>query len=106
MCLCVHEHGRSEKSSVTADDEALSQIRKGHGTMCVMLMSRNKNLDIVRALWASGDIKVSVYYIHERTDPGFALKHCFTFQLSLNSATSMNDTSVVVDILNIINLKP
>ncbi|GAA6110097.1 katanin p80 WD40 repeat-containing subunit B1 [Tachysurus ichikawai] len=79
----ILQHGRSEKSSVTADDEALSQIRKGHGTMCVMLMSRNKNLDIVRALWASGDIK-----------------------LSLNSATSMNDTSVVVDILNIINLKP
>ncbi|KAG7327783.1 hypothetical protein KOW79_009389 [Hemibagrus wyckioides] len=79
----ILQPGRSGKSSVTADEEALTQIRKGHGTMCVMLTSRNKNLDTVRSLWAGGDIK-----------------------LSLDSATSMNDLSIVVDILNIINLKP
>ncbi|KAK3562073.1 hypothetical protein QTP86_027177, partial [Hemibagrus guttatus] len=79
----LQQPGRSGKSSVTADEEALSQIRKGHVTMCVMLTSRSKNLDTVRSLWAGGDIK-----------------------LSLDSATSMNDLSVVVDILNIINLKP
>uniref|UniRef100_A0AAR2LY18 Katanin p80 WD40 repeat-containing subunit B1 n=1 Tax=Pygocentrus nattereri TaxID=42514 RepID=A0AAR2LY18_PYGNA len=74
---------RSGKTSVTADEEALAQIRKGHETMCVMLTSRYKNLDTVRAVWAAGDIKTS-----------------------LDSAVSMNDLSIVVDILNIVNLKP
>ncbi|MCJ8738031.1 hypothetical protein PDJAM_G00030840 [Pangasius djambal] len=79
----ILQPGLSGKTSVTADEEALVQIRKGHGTMCVMLTSRHKNLDTVRALWAGGDIKIS-----------------------LDSAMSMNDLSIVVDILNIINLKP
>uniref|UniRef100_A0A8C2CNT6 Katanin p80 WD40 repeat-containing subunit B1 n=1 Tax=Cyprinus carpio TaxID=7962 RepID=A0A8C2CNT6_CYPCA len=70
-------------SGVMGDDEALAQIRKGHDTMCVMLTSRYKNLDTVRFVWASGDVKTS-----------------------LDSAVSMNDLSIVVDILNIINLKP
>ncbi|KAL6469090.1 hypothetical protein MHYP_G00226140 [Metynnis hypsauchen] len=74
---------RSGKTSVTADEEALAQIRKGHETMCVMLTSRYKNLDTVRAVWAAGDIKTS-----------------------LDSAVTMNDLSIVVDILNIVNLKP
>uniref|UniRef100_A0A8C7GE58 Katanin p80 WD40 repeat-containing subunit B1 n=1 Tax=Oncorhynchus kisutch TaxID=8019 RepID=A0A8C7GE58_ONCKI len=43
---------------VLGDDEALAQIRKGHETMCVMLTSRHKNLDTIRAVWGSGDVKV------------------------------------------------
>ena len=35
----------------------MSQIRKGHETMCVVLTSRHKNLDTVRAVWSTGDIK-------------------------------------------------
>lgn len=35
----------------------MSQIRKGHDTMCVVLTSRHKNLDTVRAVWTTGDIK-------------------------------------------------
>ncbi|XP_016360044.1 katanin p80 WD40 repeat-containing subunit B1-like [Sinocyclocheilus anshuiensis] len=76
-------HARNAKAGVMGDDEALAQIRKGHDTMCVMLTSRYKNLDTVRSVWASGDVKTS-----------------------LDSAVSMNDLSIVVDILNIINLKP
>uniref|UniRef100_A0A8C8GDT2 Katanin p80 WD40 repeat-containing subunit B1 n=1 Tax=Oncorhynchus tshawytscha TaxID=74940 RepID=A0A8C8GDT2_ONCTS len=70
-------------SFVLGDDEALAQIRKGHDTMCVMLTSRHKNLDTIRAVWGSGDVKTS-----------------------LDSAVSMKDLSIVVDILNIVNLKP
>ncbi|XP_076143193.1 katanin p80 WD40 repeat-containing subunit B1 isoform X1 [Alosa pseudoharengus] len=65
------------------DEEALGQIKKGHDTMCVMLSSRCKNLNTVRAVWGSGDIKTS-----------------------LDSAVSIKDLSIVVDILNIVNLKP
>uniref|UniRef100_A0A672T847 Katanin p80 WD40 repeat-containing subunit B1 n=1 Tax=Sinocyclocheilus grahami TaxID=75366 RepID=A0A672T847_SINGR len=76
-------HALNAKASVMGDEEALAQIRKGHDTMCVMLTSRYKNLDTVRSVWASGDVKTS-----------------------LDSAVSMNDLSIVVDVLNIINLKP
>lgn len=76
-------HPRNAKASAMGDEEALAQIRKGHDTMCVMLSSRSKNLDSVRSVWASGDVKTS-----------------------LDSAVSMNDLSIVVDVLNIINLKP
>ncbi|XP_063801888.1 katanin p80 WD40 repeat-containing subunit B1 [Pseudophryne corroboree] len=65
-----------------SDDEAVSQIRKGHDTMCMVLTSRTRNLDIVRAVWRTGDIKTS-----------------------MDSAVAVNDLSVVVDILNIINQK-
>uniref|UniRef100_A0A8I3WAJ8 Katanin p80 WD40 repeat-containing subunit B1 n=1 Tax=Callithrix jacchus TaxID=9483 RepID=A0A8I3WAJ8_CALJA len=64
------------------DDDAMSQIRKGHDTMCVVLTSRHKNLDTVRAVWTTGDIKTSV-----------------------DSAVAINDLSVVVDLLNIVNQK-
>uniref|UniRef100_A0A8C8M0J7 Katanin p80 WD40 repeat-containing subunit B1 n=1 Tax=Oncorhynchus tshawytscha TaxID=74940 RepID=A0A8C8M0J7_ONCTS len=49
---------RNNRPSVLGDDEALAQIRKGHDTMCVMLTSRHKNLDTIRAVWGSGDVKV------------------------------------------------
>ncbi|XP_039652108.1 katanin p80 WD40 repeat-containing subunit B1 [Perca fluviatilis] len=66
-----------------SDEDALSQLKKGHDTMCVMLRSRHKNLETVRAVWAREDIKSA-----------------------LDTAVSMNDLSIVVDILNIINLQP
>uniref|UniRef100_A0A672ZMK2 Katanin p80 WD40 repeat-containing subunit B1 n=1 Tax=Sphaeramia orbicularis TaxID=375764 RepID=A0A672ZMK2_9TELE len=65
-----------------SDEEALSQIRKGHDTMCVMLSSRHKNLETVRSVWAREDIKKA-----------------------LDTAVSMNDLAIVVDLLNIINLQ-
>uniref|UniRef100_A0A8D1M5P3 Katanin p80 WD40 repeat-containing subunit B1 n=1 Tax=Sus scrofa TaxID=9823 RepID=A0A8D1M5P3_PIG len=64
------------------DEDAMSQIRKGHDTMCVVLTSRHKNLDTVWAAWTTGDIKTSV-----------------------DSAVAINDLSVVVDLLNIVNQK-
>ncbi|KAK7919212.1 hypothetical protein WMY93_010496 [Mugilogobius chulae] len=57
--------------------------KKGHDTMCVMLSSRHKNLDSVRGVWSRDDIK-----------------------RALDTAVSMNDLAIVVDILNIINLQP
>ncbi|XP_040014501.1 katanin p80 WD40 repeat-containing subunit B1 [Xiphias gladius] len=73
----------NNRPGALSDEEALSQIKKGHDTMCVMLSSRHKNLETVRAVWAREDIKSA-----------------------LDAAVSMNDLSIVVDILNIINLQP
>ncbi|KAG8437292.1 hypothetical protein GDO86_008120 [Hymenochirus boettgeri] len=66
-----------------ADDEAVNQIRKGHDTMCTVLTSRMRNVNTVKTVWNSGDIKAS-----------------------MDSAVAINDLSVVVDLLNILNLKP
>ncbi|XP_064414518.1 katanin p80 WD40 repeat-containing subunit B1 isoform X1 [Latimeria chalumnae] len=74
---------KSNSQADINDDSAMSQIRKGHETMCVVLSSRHKNLDTVRAVWTCGDVKTS-----------------------LDSAVGMNDLSILVDMLNIVNLKP
>ncbi|XP_026234919.1 katanin p80 WD40 repeat-containing subunit B1 [Anabas testudineus] len=73
----------NNRPGALSEEEALSQIKKGHDTMCVMLSSRHKNLETIRAVWAREDMKSA-----------------------LDSAVSMNDLSIVVDILNIINLQP
>uniref|UniRef100_A0A8C6ZB18 Katanin p80 WD40 repeat-containing subunit B1 n=1 Tax=Nothoprocta perdicaria TaxID=30464 RepID=A0A8C6ZB18_NOTPE len=51
---------KNQSQAELVDEEAMSQIRKGHETMCVVLTSRHKNLDTVRAVWSTGDIKTSV----------------------------------------------
>ncbi|XP_028436396.1 LOW QUALITY PROTEIN: katanin p80 WD40 repeat-containing subunit B1 [Perca flavescens] len=73
----------NNRAGSLSDEDALSQLKKGHDTMCVMLRSRHKNLETIRAVWAREDIKSA-----------------------LDAAVSMNDLSIVVDILNIINLQP
>ncbi|XP_056267936.1 katanin p80 WD40 repeat-containing subunit B1 [Pseudoliparis swirei] len=73
----------SNRGGALSDEEALAQLKKGHDTMCVMLRSRHKNLETVRTVWARQDIRSA-----------FA------------AAVSMSDLSIVVDILNIINLQP
>uniref|UniRef100_A0A3Q1CQU6 Katanin p80 subunit C-terminal domain-containing protein n=1 Tax=Amphiprion ocellaris TaxID=80972 RepID=A0A3Q1CQU6_AMPOC len=74
----------NHRPGALSDDEAVTQIKKGHDTMCVMLSSRHKNLETVRAVWVREDVKVS----------------------ALDAAVSINDLSIVVDVLNIINLQP
>lgn len=48
----------SMSSATKSDADAISTIRKGFDSMRVVLTSRHKNLDVVRALWTSGDIMV------------------------------------------------
>ncbi|XP_068594774.1 katanin p80 WD40 repeat-containing subunit B1 isoform X2 [Brachionichthys hirsutus] len=66
-----------------SDDEILSQIGTGHETMCVMLSTRHKNLEAVRDLWFRAGIRSA-----------------------LDAAVSMDDLSIVVDVLNIMNVSP
>ncbi|XP_078609008.1 katanin p80 WD40 repeat-containing subunit B1-like isoform X6 [Branchiostoma floridae x Branchiostoma japonicum] len=65
-----------------SEEEVLSSVHKGHESMCAVLGNRHRNLEIVRALWTSGDIKTSV-----------------------DSAVGMKDLSVMVDLLNVLILK-
>ena len=42
-----------------SEAEAMSAILKGHDSMVAVMSSRQKNLQIVRALWTGGNTKVS-----------------------------------------------
>ncbi|XP_061162981.1 katanin p80 WD40 repeat-containing subunit B1-like isoform X3 [Saccostrea echinata] len=67
---------------VPSEGEALSTLSSGHDAMAKVLSHRSKNLQIVRAMWTSGNTKAAV-----------------------DSAISMKDPSVIVDLLNVLNLK-
>jgi len=70
-------------SKAMGDYDALSMISKGHNSMSALLSARNKNLQIVRAMWSSGNVRTA-----------------------LESAIQMQDNSVIVDVLNVLNDKP
>ncbi|XP_077569383.1 katanin p80 WD40 repeat-containing subunit B1 isoform X2 [Stigmatopora nigra] len=70
-------------SGTLSEDEVLKHIHNGHVTMCVMLGNRRKNLQGVRDVWTRAGIKSA-----------------------LDAAVSMNDLSIVVDVLNMINTQP
>ncbi|XP_077982577.1 katanin p80 WD40 repeat-containing subunit B1-like [Glandiceps talaboti] len=63
--------------------DVLGSIEKGHNSMCAAMSHRYKNLDVVRSIWTTGDIKTAV-----------------------DSAIHMNDLAIVVDLLNVLCLKP
>ncbi|KFW06819.1 Katanin p80 WD40 repeat-containing subunit B1, partial [Eurypyga helias] len=86
---------KNQSQTELVDEEAMSQIRKGHDTMCVVLTSRHKNLDTVRAAWSTGDVKARMWR--------WLLP--LLSQNSVDSAVAINDLSVVVDLLNIVNQK-
>ncbi|CAB1448805.1 unnamed protein product [Pleuronectes platessa] len=73
----------NNRPGALSDDEVLSQMRKGHDTMCVMLSRRNMNLETVLGVWNRQGVKSA-----------------------MDAAVSMNDLSIVVDLLNILNLQP
>ncbi|KAK7500270.1 hypothetical protein BaRGS_00008493 [Batillaria attramentaria] len=64
------------------DEEVLEGIDKGHDAMSQVMSSRSRNLQIVRAMWTSGNTKTAI-----------------------DSAISMNDPAVLVDVLNVLNMK-
>ena len=66
---------KNQSQAELVDEEAMSQIRKGHETMCVVLTSRHKNLDTVRAVWSTGDIKARMWR-YLRLTRGAALLAC------------------------------
>ncbi|CAK8671254.1 unnamed protein product [Clavelina lepadiformis] len=73
----------STPHTVKTDMEAIASIKKGLESMRLVLTNRHKNLEIVRALWTSGDIMTSI-----------------------NQAVKMEDQALIVDLLNVLTLKP
>lgn len=66
-----------------SEAEAISSIIKGHESMLAVLTNRHRHLQIVLTLWSNKDIKTA-----------------------MESAVHMSDQAVMVDLLNVICLKP
>lgn len=66
-----------------SETEAMTSIMRGHKSLVTALSHRKKNIQIILALWTSKD----------------SIK-------ALEQAVQLDDQSVIVDILNVINLKP
>uniref|UniRef100_H2Z4D8 Katanin p80 subunit C-terminal domain-containing protein n=1 Tax=Ciona savignyi TaxID=51511 RepID=H2Z4D8_CIOSA len=81
--LPVRKDNVAQVPATKTDAEAANLIRKGLSSMRMVLTNRHKNLEIVRALWTSGDVMTSI-----------------------NSAVKMDDQALIVDLLNVLTLKP
>jgi katanin p80 WD40 repeat-containing subunit B1 len=66
-----------------SESEAMSAIIRGHKSLVTVLSHRRKNIHIILAMWSTKDARNA-----------------------LEQAIHMEDQSVIVDILNIITLKP
>ncbi|XP_077418896.1 katanin p80 WD40 repeat-containing subunit B1 isoform X3 [Vanacampus margaritifer] len=81
--LNVADFLSGRRGVILSENEVLNHIRNGHKTMCVVLANRHKNLQSVRDVWGRHGIKSA-----------------------LDAAVAMDDLSIVVDVLNIINVQP
>jgi len=46
-------------SHSAVDDDVLAQISSGHNVLMKVLSSRNNSLQVVKAMWSAGNVKVS-----------------------------------------------
>ncbi|XP_033626251.1 katanin p80 WD40 repeat-containing subunit B1-like [Asterias rubens] len=70
------------KEQQQTEGEALESLMRGHDSMCAVLTSRNRNLDVVKAIWTAGDVRTAV-----------------------ESAVNMRDQAIIVDLINIMLMK-
>ncbi|KAK3580317.1 hypothetical protein CHS0354_003552 [Potamilus streckersoni] len=65
-----------------SEDDILNAMMKGHTPVTTVMTSRSRNLEIVRAMWTAGSTKTAI-----------------------DSALSMNDPAVIIDVLNVLNAR-
>lgn len=82
--LNLDEFSRKEVQQPMNDEEStLAIIEKSHNSLCQIMQARLQNLSLVSRLWTEGDIKGAI-----------------------DTASSMTDLSVFVDLINVLVLKP
>ncbi|OXB76083.1 UNVERIFIED_CONTAM: hypothetical protein H355_000182 [Colinus virginianus] len=106
---------KNQSQTELVDEEIMSQIRKGHKTVCMVLTSRHKNLDTVWAVWSTSDIKArmwrSLRFMRGAAEQfpwllwDCPIQKLGSYSNSMDSAVGTNDLSVVVDLLNVFNQK-
>jgi len=53
-------------SRLAVDEDVLSMISSGHNVLMKVLSSRNSNLQVVKAMWSAGNVKVSKLSVSRR----------------------------------------
>lgn len=72
--------GREKKT--LSNEEAIANIKKGFESMRIVLTTRSRNLDVVRAMWTGGNIMTA-----------------------MNTAVRMKDQALMVDLFSVLKLK-
>lgn len=82
--LNLHDFAKVKDHSQAPNDEegTLGLLKKSHVSLCQIMVVRLQNLALVSRLWTDGDIKAAV-----------------------ETASSMSDLSVLVDIMNVLTQK-
>lgn len=75
--------GGREGFAEMSEAEVINSMMRGHDSMMAVLTNRQRSLQIIYSLWHNKDIKSAI-----------------------DSAVAMNDLSVIVDLLGVLNLKP
>uniref|UniRef100_A0A0C9QVJ2 Katanin p80 WD40 repeat-containing subunit B1 n=1 Tax=Fopius arisanus TaxID=64838 RepID=A0A0C9QVJ2_9HYME len=75
--------GCSQGLPEMSEAEVINSIMRGHDSMMTVLNNRHRSLQIIYSLWHSKDVKSAI-----------------------DSAVTMNDLSVIVDLLGVLTLKP
>ena len=57
---CVQKPLIGGNKKTVDDDEALLTLRSGHDVMMSVLVSRHRNLQVVKAMWSAGNVRVSL----------------------------------------------
>lgn len=78
----VLPNGSSSHNETLSDSQIQYNIKKGSESMKIVLTARFKNLEIVRAMWSSSDVMVS-----------------------MSTAVRMTDQALLVDLLGVLNMK-
>ncbi|XP_071958298.1 katanin p80 WD40 repeat-containing subunit B1-like [Antedon mediterranea] len=76
------ENKKTSQVEAKSESEVIESLNKGHDSMCAVMTSRNKNLQVIKAIWSTGDTKTAV-----------------------ESAVNMGDQALLVDLLNVLCLK-
>lgn len=92
-------------TSDMSEAEVTSVILKGHESIMTVLANRGRQLEIIHKLWQSKDAKTGfciMIYCKIITDFSF---DGYKFS-AVDHSVSLNDPSVVVDLLSVIILRP
>lgn len=96
-----------ESSSLALEQtelEVVTNIVQGHQPMMTVLSSRHRNLQVVYNLWQNKDAKVHFFVVL----PFIMIIFFFLlrYQIAVETAVSMNDPAVIVDLLSVIIFRP
>ena len=82
MSAIQQKQAAARATGATSEDDLLEMVNKGHNLMMTVLSGRSRNLQIVRAMWTSGNTKVRKESLYQGLKIGG--KNPFSYGLHLD----------------------